>query len=163
MGKATKRSSMEFNESNHLASIYRIMAVRYWEDAKKLDKDIERDEKGLPKKYTALPYYFLVSHATELVLKTALLKRGFEKEQLRKFNYGHNLENLLNELVKLELPISQRTKEMVLGLSEQHKDHSLRYEVLIDNGKLTFVPPSEWINGMLEELMSLTRIATHGK
>ncbi len=154
---------MEFNESVHLASIFRFMAVMFWEDAKKLDKDIKRDEDGLPVKYTAIPYYYLISHATELLLKSALLKRGFTKAQLRKFQFGHNLENLLNELLKLDLPISDKTKKMVLGLSEQHKDHSLRYEVLIDNGKMTFTPPNDWVNGMLTELMSLTRIATHRK
>ena len=154
---------MEFNDSTHLASIFRIMAAMFWEDAKKLDKDIERDENGIPIKYTAIPYYYLISHATELLLKTALLKRGFTKEKLRKFEYGHNLENLINELVKLDLPVSDRTKTIVLGLSEQHKDHSLRYEVLIDDGKMTFTPPNDWVNEMLTELMSLTRIATHGR
>ena len=154
---------MDFNESTHLATIFRLMGAMFWEDAKKLDKDIERDEKGMPTKYTAIPYYYLISHATELFLKTALLKRGFTKGQLKKFKYGHDLENLLRELLKMDLPISKETQEMVVGLSEQHKDHSLRYEVLIENGKSTFVPPSDWINKMLEELMSLTRIATHGK
>lgn len=154
---------MEFNESTHLASIFRYMAVMFWEDAKKLDKGIERDENGLPKKYTAIPYYYLISHSTELLLKSALLKRNFTRDELRKFKYGHNLENLLNELIKLDLPISDKTKEMVIGLSEQHKDHSLRYEVLMDNGKMTFTPPNDWLNGMLTELLSLTRIATQGK
>jgi len=154
---------MEFNESTHLASIFRFMAVMFWEDAKKLNKEIERDENGMPTKYTAIPYYYLISHATELFLKSALLKRNFTKNELLKFKYRHNLENLLNELLKLDLPISDKTKEMVIGLSEQHKDHSLRYEVLMDNGKMTFTPPNDLVNGMLTELMSLTRIATHGK
>ena len=154
---------MEFNESTQLATTLRFVAVMFWEDAKKLNKGIERNEQGLPTKYTAIPYYYLISHATELFTKVALLKRGFTKQQLRQFNFGHNLENLLNELIKMDLPISKNTREIVLGLSEQHKDHSLRYEVLIDNGKSTFLPPSDWVNKMLEELMSLTRISTYGK
>ena len=91
---------LEYNDSTHLATVLRLMAVMFWEDAKKLDKEIERDEKGMPKRFTAIPYYYLVSHSTELLLKTALLKRGFTKKQLRKFEFGHNLENLLNELEK---------------------------------------------------------------
>ena len=163
IGGVAKIKIMEFNESTHLATNLRFMAAMFWEDAKKLDKEIERDENGLPLKYTAIPYYYLISHATELLLKVALLKRGFTREDLRKVQYGHNLENLIEELVKLNLPISDITMKMVLGLSEQHKDHSLRYEVLMDNGKKTFTPPNGWVNEMLTELMLLTRISTHGK
>ena len=69
----------------------------------------------------------------------------------------------LNELIKMDLPISESTRAVIIGLSEQRKDHSLRYEVLMDNGKETFTPPNTLINETLNELLSLTRIATHGK
>jgi len=154
---------MEYNESEHLATTFRWMAVIFWENAKTLDKEIERNEKGMPTKYTAIPYYYLISHATELMLKTALLKRGVTKGQLRKFEYGHNLKNLLKGLLELDLKISQSTQEIIIGLNGQHKDHSLRYEVLFNDDKQTFTPPSELLNGMLDELLSLTRIATQGK
>ena len=45
-------------------------------------------------KLTALPFYFLVSHVAERLLKSARLKRGFSEQELREFGYRHNLDKL---------------------------------------------------------------------
>ena len=81
-----------------MASIYRLTGVNFWQSAKHLSEKIEVDDRGVPTKMTALPFYFLVSHATELLLKSALLKRGFSEQELREFDYRHNLDKLLFSL-----------------------------------------------------------------
>src|SRR6266851_323264 len=82
----------------YLASIYRLTAVNFWESAKILSTTIELKNDGTPAKVTAMPFYFLVSHAVELLLKSALLKRGFKEGDLRKYDYRHNLDALLKQL-----------------------------------------------------------------
>ena len=46
--------------------IYRVTGVPFWESAKALNAGIELDDRGVPAKLTALPMYFLASHAAEL-------------------------------------------------------------------------------------------------
>jgi len=70
---------------------------------------MELDERGVPISITAVPFYFLTSHATDLFLKAALLKRGIEEESLRKFDYRHNLTSLLIELQATGVSISEKT------------------------------------------------------
>ena len=67
------------SDNIYLASIYRVTAVNFWESAKTLSASIECRDDGTPAKITAIPFYFLISHAAELLLKSALLKRGFEE------------------------------------------------------------------------------------
>lgn len=152
------------NDSIYVAGIYRLTAVNFWESAKKIDAQIEKDENGFPKnRITAIPYYFLISHSSELLLKTALLKRGFDQQKLKKFDYRHNLKNLLSELKSFDLEISELTEKIIHGLDDQHKQHLLRYDALMADGKSTFMPPSSYIDNFLEELLLLTRISTQGK
>lgn len=70
---------------------------------------------------------YLASHVLELHLKAALLKRGVAEEVLRTRKYGHNLSVLADELSKL-VAISDSTIRLIATLSQQHNDHSLRYE-----------------------------------
>src|SRR5882757_5413799 len=87
-------------DSLYLASIYRLTAVNFWQSAQRLDAEMEKNGDGSPVKITAIPFYFLISHAAELFLKSALLKRGFREIDLKKFDYRHNLDALLEELRK---------------------------------------------------------------
>lgn len=122
----------------YIASIYRVTGVNFWESAKQLRQNIEIDEVGRPTKITALPFYYFASHAAELFLKSALLKRGFSEQDLKKFDYRHNLSNLLRELIFKGIEVTPQTIELLNGLDEQHKEHSLRYSALMDNGKKTY-------------------------
>jgi hypothetical protein len=72
--------------------------VNFWESAKILSSTPELKDDSTPAKVTAIPFYFLSSHAAELLLKSALLKRGFREEDLKKYDYRHNLDVLLKEL-----------------------------------------------------------------
>lgn len=81
-----------------LATIFRLTAVNFWESAKHLDTTMEKRENGSPTKLTSIPFYFLISHAVELFLKSALLKRGFTEDDQKKHNYHHNLRLLLKAL-----------------------------------------------------------------
>ena len=73
----------EVRDSLYMASIYRLTGVNFWQSAKHLSEKIEVDDRGVPTKLTALPFYFLVSHATELLLKSALLKRALRRHRAR--------------------------------------------------------------------------------
>ncbi|OLB90455.1 MAG: hypothetical protein AUH25_04875 [Thaumarchaeota archaeon 13_1_40CM_38_12] len=146
-----------------LASIYRLTAVNFWESAKQLDATMEKHENGSPAKLTAIPFYFLISHAVELFLKSALLKRGFTENDLKKYDYRHNLNLLLEALQKKGVSVTPETVNMINALHLQHKNHELRYTVLLDDGKTTYWPPTSLVHPMLEELLLLTRLSTQGR
>jgi len=109
---------------------------------------------------TAIPLYFLASHAAELFLKAALLKRGFDELDLKKYDYRHNLNSLLSELQKKEVSVTDRCVATIDGLSGQHEKHALRYTVLVDDGNKTYWPPLSSVFSMLDELLLLTRVST---
>jgi len=148
--------------SVYLASVYRIHGVTFWESAKTLSEKIEVDGVGIPKRVTAIPFYFLASHAAELFLKSALLKRGFSEGELKKFSYRHSLKGLLDALQEKGVSVTPATTAMVSGLHDQHSTHALRYTALVDDGQPTDMPPMELVFAMLEELLMLTRISTQG-
>lgn len=140
------------------ASLYRMTAVNFRLSAENLFPSLELRADGTPAKLTAIPFYFLVSHSIELFLKSALLKRGFVPSDLKRFETRHNLSALIELLLKKGLPVSAETREMVQGLSPQHSHHLLRYHVLIN----PFMPAPEKVWPVLDELLSLTAISTHG-
>jgi len=125
----------------YLASIYRIEAVNFWKSAKTLSATLELNSDGTPAKITAIPFYFLISHAAELLLKSALLKRGFNASDLKKYDYRHNLNALLGELQKLGVSVTPDTVSLINGLHSQHQNHALRYTALVDDGQKTYMPP----------------------
>lgn len=143
----------------YLVSVYRLTAVNFWESAKILSATIELKSDGTPAKITAIPFYFLISHAVELLLKSALLKRGFREEDLRKYDYRHNLDALLKELQAQGVSLTPNTVSLVNGLHSQHQNHALRYTALVDDGQKTYMPPPSLVFYMLDELLLLTRVA----
>jgi len=146
----------------YVASIYRLTAVNFWKSAKILSGSPEIKSDGTPAKITAIPFYFLVSHAAELLLKAALLKRGFQESDLKKFDYRHNLDALLEELKKKGISVTPETVHLISGLHSQHQNHALRYTALDDDWQKTYMPPPSLVFSMLEELLLLTRISTQG-
>src|SRR5690242_10531504 len=122
----------------YLASIYRLTAVNFWESAKTLSSTLELKDDGTPAKIAAVPFYFLISHAAELLLKSALLKRGFKEEDLKKYDYRHNLDALLRELQTQGVAVTSDTVNLINGLHSQHQNHTLRYTALVDDGKKTY-------------------------
>jgi hypothetical protein len=145
-----------------LAFAYYMNGDNFRASAEKLAENLELDSMGRPTKLTAVPLYFLASHAAELFLKAALLKRGFAEADLKKLDYRHNLAKLLQEIQSKGVPVSGDTVAVIQGLSEQHKVHQLRYTVLVDDGKKTYWPPLTLVFQALDELLLLTRISTHG-
>ena len=146
----------------YLASIYRIEAVNFWKSAKTLSATLEINTDGTPSKITAIPFYFLISHAAELFLKSGLLKRGFNEGDLKKYDYRHSLNALLNELQKMGVSVTPDTVNLINGLHLQHQNHALRYTALVDDGQKTYMPPPSLVFSMLDELLLLTRISTQG-
>ncbi len=91
-----------------------------------------------------------------------LLKRGFQESDLKKFDYRHNLDTLLEELRKKGVSVTPNTVSLISGLHSQHQNHALRYTALVDDGQRTFMPPPLLVFSMLDELLLLTRISTQG-
>jgi hypothetical protein len=145
-----------------LAVAYRLTGVAFSMSARQLKKSLKLDGDGRPTKLTAIPLYFLASHAAELFLKAALLKRDFDESDLKKYDYRHNLSSLLSELQNKGIFVTDETVTTINGLSEQHKNHALRYTILVDDGAKTYWPSLVLIFSMLDELLLLTRISTQG-
>jgi hypothetical protein len=145
-----------------LAVAYYLNGVNFRMSAEKLGDTLELDGDGRPTTLTAIPLYFLASHAAELFLKAALLKRGFDELDLKKYDYRHNLDSLLSELQKKGVSVTDATVATISGMSDQHKKHALRYTVLVDDGNKSYLAPLSSVFSMLDELLLLTRISTQG-
>lgn len=145
----------------HLAVAYYTNGANFRASAERLADGLELDATGRPTRLTAVPLYFLASHAAELFLKAALLKRGYADELLREYDYRHNLTALLSEVQAKGVAVTPETVEVITGLSEQHRRHQLRYTLLID-GARTYFPPLMLVFSALDELLMLTRLSTHG-
>ena len=145
-----------------LAVAYRLTGVAFSMSAKQLKKSLKLDGDGRPTELKAIPLYFLASHSAELFLKAALLKRGFNELDLKKYDFRHNLNSLLIELQNKGVFVTDETVKTINGLSEQHKKNALRYTILLDDGNETFWPPLFLVFSMLEELLGLTAISTQG-
>ena len=82
-------------DSLYLASAYRMTGVNFRPAAETLAVAMETKDDGTPANLTAIPFYFVASHAAELFLKSALLKRGFTESDLKQYDYRHSLNALL--------------------------------------------------------------------
>jgi len=127
-----------------LASAYYLLGANFQHSAQLLLDSIEMNKKGIPEKYDAIPFYFLISHAAKLYLKEALLKRDFSASELKKYDYRHNLKALLEALQKKGVSVTPDTITLINGLHSQHLSHALRYTVFVDNGEKTFMPSLPW-------------------
>src|SRR5262249_34308048 len=105
--------SSQTEDPIYWASVYRTTAVNFRLSAEALHPGLELRDDGSPAKLTAIPFYFLVSHAIELFLKSALLKRGYVPADLRRLDNRHNLRALLELLKKKGLPVSAEATSII--------------------------------------------------
>jgi hypothetical protein len=150
------------SDNVYLASIYRLTAVNFRMAAETLAATMEMKGDGTPLKLTAIPFYFLASHAAELFLKSALLKRGFGESDLKQYDYRHNLNALLVAIQAKGVSVTPDTINLINGLHRQHQTHALRYTALVDDGQPTYMPLPSLVFIMLDELLLLTRLSTQG-
>ncbi len=153
---------VEMTDNVAMASWYRMTGIVFLENAKMLNRAFKDKGASTIGNPMAVPFYYLISHAAELFLKCALLKRGFSPNELKSSALGHSLERFLRELQKKGVPISEPCSQLLLKLSHQHEKHALRYSVFVDDGQPTFTPEPEELFSMLDELMMAWRIATYG-
>lgn len=146
-----------------LAGNFRLTATIFRMNAEIIYESFTQKEESLPRNIRAIPFYYLVSHAIELLLKCALLKRGVSQESLKKYPARHNLSSLLNGLTNLNVPISDSSTSVINLLSEQHRQHNLRYTFLLDDGEPTFTPEPSDLFTVLDELLMAGRISTYGR
>ena len=144
------------------ASYYRMTAVVYWENAKILEGAFRARGEKMEGNRMAVPFYFLISHALELFLKCALMKRGSSPQELKNIGLRHNLASLLRDIESKGVPISRSTRDLVRVMSDQHRSHTLRYTVFFENGGSIYTPKTVDLYSALDELMMAGRISTHG-
>lgn len=144
----------------YLASVYRLTAVNFRLAAETLAASMGTKGDDSPAKLTAIPFYFVASHAAELFLKSALLKRGLSENDLKKYDFRHNLKGLLEALQGKGVSLTADTVCLIDGLHSQHLRHALRYSALVADGQTAYMPPPSLVLVMLDELLLLTRIST---
>lgn len=146
------------NDNIELASAYRTTATSFQISADILERDFKAKGEDMPLNYRATPFYYLISHACELLLKAALLKRDYSPNRLRRPALRHNLKNLTEALRLKGVELSTSTILLIDGLSSQHELHDLRYTALLDNGRSTYMPSPCELYAMLDELLMATRL-----
>lgn len=139
------------------ASHYRLVAVSFWESAKILYENRTYTDGCQTSMINMPPFYYLVSHASELFLKSALLKRGVTESDLRKQNVRHNLVKLATILAEKGLHLSENTIELIKVLHPIHEKHYLRYLFLKPNHEIFRISTAD-INAALEELLMATKL-----
>jgi len=144
-----------------LAVSYYTYGRFVYNSAKDLCQHLDFEQRSYADLFSLMPFYYLASHAAELFLKAALLKRGFSERDLRKPRLRHDLNALLGELVSKGVPVTDSTRKMIEGLGAQHKTHELRFPDLV-RGISVFLPPPSSVFEMLDELFLLTRTSTQG-
>lgn len=144
-----------------LVSAYRLTACVYSENAKLLQKSYDASGTQVEGNRITIPFYYLVSHSAELLLKCALLKRGLTRRDLMQPGMRHSLKSLLAELTSFGVPVSNSSISLLNSLEGQHERHDLRYNFLME-GKSIYTPDPNDCFSCLEELLMLTRISTHG-
>ena len=136
----------------YLASVFRLTATNFRMSAEVLQQEMASRGECLPGNIRAIPFYYLMSHAVELLLKTALLKRGVSSDELKRYQLGHRLDKLLKVLIDRGVPLSDDTVQIVDLLSEQHARHVLRYSALKE-GEPIFTPEPSSIFAACDELL----------
>jgi hypothetical protein len=103
----------------NLAVAYYLNGTNFRMSAEHLQNTLDLDSDGRATKLTAIPLFFLASHAAELFLKAALLKRGVTEAVLKEYDYRHNLAGLLSALQAKGVPVTAETVGVVNGLSRR--------------------------------------------
>jgi hypothetical protein len=73
-----------------------------------------------------MPFYYLLSHSTELIMKAALLNAGVQEKEL-KAKYRHNLASLLRECLQLNISFSDDFIVFIKQINQTHVDNTLRF------------------------------------
>ena len=158
------KQAVAMSDDYELSMYYRTTATVYWESAKVLNADFVTRGMPVSGNRLAIPFYHVVSHTAELLLKCAILKRNGSIKSLKKLPVRHSLNLLLKELQKLNIPMSVKSVSLIDALSKQHEKHVLRYDVFHpDNEIPVYTPEPEDLFEMLAELLLAGRIATYGR
>ena len=95
---------------------------------------------------TPLPMLFLISRSIELSLKSLLLQAGSSSQNLARKPFRHNLANLLDEAINLQLieeSFSPMHRSVVELLSKEYDSSGLGY---IEEGRKYILPRHDLID-----------------
>jgi hypothetical protein len=139
-------------DSDLVAISYRIQSTFYLMSARVLANDFEKAGTGGAGSLGAIPFYYLMSHAFELLLKCALLKRGFDSNKLKSMKLRHDLRLLMDELQGFGVNISAPGSRIISAIAPQHKNHYLRYDGVIEGSEI-LMPPIHDMFLLYDELL----------
>lgn len=73
------------------------------------------------------PLNFLLGHASELLLKSALAFKGYDEGKLKSFEFRHDLIALKNACELEQITLNSRFVFWIEVIAENHKDFDFRY------------------------------------
>jgi hypothetical protein len=101
--------------------------------------------------FSSLKYY-LLCRAIEIFLKTYLLGKKLELKEIKKKDYGHNINNLLGKAIALNIKeiceIEERDKIIIKMLSPYYLDKEFEY---MTEG-MQHLPNIEYVEKFTEKL-----------
>lgn len=138
------------------ASNYRTTAAIYRINAEILLKHLVAEGESCERNIRAIPFYFLMCHSFELLLKCALLKRDIAPSKLKSIELRHALLNLADMLSKKGKVLTEKTKATIAILDDEHKRHVFRYDALSTGA---YTPPAEKLFECYDELLLAGKIS----
>jgi hypothetical protein len=138
------------------ASNYRTTATIYRMNAEILLKHFEAEGESCVRNIRAIPFYFLMCHSFELLLKCALLKRDIAPSKLKSIELRHGLINLADMLEKKGQVLTAETKLTISTLDDDHKRHVFRYDALSTGA---YTPPADKLFECYNELLLAGRLS----
>ena len=125
--------SAQYSNANNFIKAAKILND-YYED-----RDIRIDSSAA----RSTPFYHLLSHAIELILKEYLILKHIDKETLKRFSLRHDLFGLLEECHANNIEFISNFENQIMSLSETHKTHVYRYHgSKNENGTFFMAMPS---------------------
>ena len=124
---------------------YRLHAWHYLLCAEYSIKGYKDQHQTEPNMMLNVPLLFLISHAVEMLLKSALYKSGSSDSDWKSIDLRHNLSALMANCEAVGVVFNNELKVMINALSPLHSSHALRYTAFGDKIKWLPFSPSEMI------------------
>lgn len=111
-------TSLQFSNAENFIFSAEILSKYYKDRDMKICDSISR----------SIPFYHLIAHATELLLKEYLIFRGCDQQDLLRYECRHNLCVLLEMCKEKGISFTPTFEKYVFQMSDSHKNHTYRYQ-----------------------------------
>jgi hypothetical protein len=144
-------SNEDFDAKEYVAIGHITDAKAYLRAARLIDRAAHGDYS------LSSPIYFLLCHATEIVLKAYILAAGGTEAELRPQKIRHQLDELRNRAIALGYSPLEKTSAVIDMLAPHHANHSFRYR---EPGYKTYPSTGEIIQSLETMLVQIEPIVT---